>query len=86
MCVFILFITFPQYQFYLFFSSSGGADPRKDDKDSEKPSIVYTVWSFDPVTRKWFNEKPLSQARKNFGLVACNQTLIALGGQGQNFE
>lgn len=49
-------------------------------------SVVNTVWSFDPVTRKWFNEQPVLEARKNFGLVACNQTLYAIGGQGPEYE
>lgn len=65
---------------------SGGADPRTDEKDSDKSPVVNTAWSFDPVTRKWFNEETLAEPRKNFGLVACNQTLYAIGGQGRNFE
>lgn len=80
----------PQQDFHHYLENSlslGGADPRNDDdKDPEKPSIVPTVWSFDPVTRKWFNEKILSEARKNFGLVAFHQTLYAIGGQGQKFQ
>lgn len=64
----------------------GGADPRHDEMENETPSIMNTVWSFDPVTRKWFRENQLFEARKNFGLVACNHTLYAIGGQDQNFE
>lgn len=64
----------------------GGADPRNEENNEKNPSVINTVWSFDPVTRKWFNEKSMFRARKNFGLVACSQTLFAIGGQGERFE
>ncbi|XP_072393061.1 uncharacterized protein [Diabrotica undecimpunctata] len=58
---------------------AGGSDPTKSDEVSS------TVWSFDPVTRKWTEEPSMLDFRKNFGLVGCNQGLYAIGGQGNDF-
>ena len=43
--------------------------------------MVNTVWSYDPVTRLWSVESPMSTPRKNFGLVATNGKLYAIGGE-----
>ncbi|KAK4875627.1 hypothetical protein RN001_012049 [Aquatica leii] len=69
-------VTFLKGRVYL----CGGADPRDDDFKG-KSVVVDTVWSFDPVKRVWFNEGNLNTARKNFGLVASNYTVYAIGGQ-----
>ncbi|KAJ8967801.1 hypothetical protein NQ317_013589 [Molorchus minor] len=44
------------------------------------------MWSFDPVSRSWFSEPGLLEPRKNFGLVACNNCLYAIGGQGKHYD
>ncbi|XP_056633895.1 uncharacterized protein LOC130443346 [Diorhabda sublineata] len=62
----------------------GGNNPSVTiNRDAEVSSFV---WSFDPVTRKWYQELPLLEARKNFGLVSCNQYLYAIGGQGNHYR
>nr|CAH7721510.1 unnamed protein product [Callosobruchus chinensis] len=62
----------------------GGADPKHNEQGNES-YISDTVWSFDPIKRDWYNEAPLHEARKNFGLVAFGSDLYAIGGQGRNF-
>ncbi|PSN38305.1 hypothetical protein C0J52_19160 [Blattella germanica] len=57
----------------------GGADPR-DDEERGKSIVVNTVWSYEPVTRSWFRETDMLSPRKNFGLVATNGKLFAIGG------
>lgn len=66
--------------YYLPCPRAGGADPGDDDVKGSSV-VVDTMWSFDPVERCWRNEKGMNFARKNFGLVAANQSLYALGGQ-----
>ncbi|XP_050512939.1 uncharacterized protein LOC126888626 [Diabrotica virgifera virgifera] len=58
---------------------AGGCDPTKSN------DVSSTVWSIDPVTRKWAEEPSMLDFRKNFGLVGCNQGLYAIGGQGNDF-
>nr|CAI5867220.1 unnamed protein product [Callosobruchus analis] len=36
------------------------------------------------IYRDWYNEAPLLEARKNFGLIAFGSELYAIGGQGRN--
>ncbi|CAG9862402.1 unnamed protein product [Phyllotreta striolata] len=64
---------------------AGGSDPR-GNRIFEDGGVSATVWSFDPVSRKWFKEEPMSEARKNFGLVGCNLGLFAIGGQGADYQ
>ncbi|KAJ8918581.1 hypothetical protein NQ315_013086 [Exocentrus adspersus] len=63
----------------------GGTDPREEEIKSNC-TILGSMWSFDPVTKNWFSEPCLHQPRKNFGLVACNHSLYAIGGQGKSYE
>ncbi|XP_025837329.1 uncharacterized protein LOC108745208 isoform X2 [Agrilus planipennis] len=58
----------------------GGADPRDDDSRG-RSIVVDTVWSFEPVTRCWYNEGSLIIPRKNFGLIAASNGIYAIGGQ-----
>ncbi|VEN64342.1 unnamed protein product [Callosobruchus maculatus] len=62
----------------------GGADPKHNEQGNES-YISDSVWSFDPIKRDWYNEAPLLEARKNFGLIAFGSELYAIGGQGRNF-
>ncbi|KAG5900489.1 hypothetical protein JTB14_010900 [Gonioctena quinquepunctata] len=63
----------------------GGGDPRQQE-NSKKSIAVGTVWSFDPITRIWFNETSLLESRKDFGLAVCNLGLYAIGGQGKKCQ
>lgn len=71
------------HDFYFYWL--GGTNPREDEAKG-KCIILSNMWSFDPVTKNWYSEPCLLQARKNFGLVSCNESLYAIGGQGQNYE
>ncbi|CAH2006207.1 unnamed protein product [Acanthoscelides obtectus] len=62
----------------------GGADPSRNEQGTES-YISDSAWSFDPIKRVWYNEAPLLEARKNFGLVAFGSEIFAIGGQGRNF-
>ncbi|CAG5088011.1 Similar to Beta-scruin (Limulus polyphemus) [Cotesia congregata] len=62
---------------------AGGADPRENSLQ-RKNSVVGTVWSYDPASRKWFTEPAMLTPRKNFGLVVCDGKIFAVGGEDNN--
>lgn len=64
----------------MWISQIGGADPRDEDSKG-KTTVINTMWSFCPVKRSWHTEPPMMTKRKNFGLVACDKHLYAIGGQ-----
>lgn len=59
----------------------GGADPREASGPKDRPPVVDTLWSYEPVKRCWFREVCMNVSRQNFGLVVTNQCLYAIGGQ-----
>ncbi|XP_044586204.1 uncharacterized protein LOC123266197 isoform X3 [Cotesia glomerata] len=62
---------------------AGGADPRENSLQ-RKNSVVGTVWSYDPASKKWFTEPAMLTPRKNFGLVVCDGKIFAVGGEDNN--
>lgn len=64
---------------YFLFNFEGGANPcNAGEKDK---FAVNTVWSYCPVKRMWYRETSMITPRRNFGLIAFDKRLYAIGGQ-----
>ncbi|XP_058791970.1 uncharacterized protein LOC131664688 [Phymastichus coffea] len=58
---------------------AGGSNPRDDA--IHKSVALGTAWSYDPRARSWRSEADMLTCRQNFGLVASDGKIFAIGGQ-----